>query len=168
VLPELAQQELLHTVAEVSAAFVGFSLVVGLFSDTSSESYRFYALRDVAIVSLFCLGGALIPSVIHGFDVGTEPTWRLASGAFSVAWIAAALWGIATFRRAVPASQPPRYLWFGPVSAILGNLLLVWNAVFLTRGGSPLYVTALMLLLVFAALSFVAAVFHGRSPGSSA
>jgi len=50
--------EILVTVAEVAAAFVGFSMVVGLLSPGSPDSQqRFNAIRDVAEISLITVGG---------------------------------------------------------------------------------------------------------------
>lgn len=56
-----------------------------------------------------------------------------------------------------------RYLWTGPVSGILGSALLLWNVLVPSVASPARYVLALVLLLSFAGLSFIAAVFHGRT-----
>lgn len=159
----LAQESTLQTIAEIAAAFVGFSLVGGLLGTRSSDRYRFYSIRDVAEVGLSCLLGALIPSAIDAFGFEADVTWRLASGTFCALWIASAWIGISRFWRAGVQRQAPRYLWTGPFSVVAGNALLLWN-VLLPSGASPArYVLSLILLLSFASLSFIAAVFHGRT-----
>lgn len=171
-MQELPQEALLHTIAEVAAAFVGFSLVGGLFSEAPREAHRLLSLRAVAFVSLLCLAGALLPSAMAGFAFDQATTWRVASTSLAAAWIASATWGIRSDLRELRAGpagvRVPRYLLSGPASAVVGNLLLIWNVASPVRGGSPLYIVSLLLLLGFAALSFIAAVFHGRSTRSAA
>jgi hypothetical protein len=162
-LVELAHESTLQTIAEISAAFVGFSLVGGLLGTESSDRYRFYSIRDVAEVGLSCLLGALIPSAIHAFGFRPEVSWRLASGLFSVVWIAAAYIGISRFWRAGVQRHAPRYLWLGPFSGIAGNALLLWSVLLPSAASPARYVLALILLLSFAGVSFIAAVFHGRT-----
>jgi hypothetical protein len=162
-LQELAQESILQTIAEISAAFVGFSLVGGLLGTGSADRYRFYSIRDVAEVGLSCLLGALLPSAIHAFGMRPEVTWRVASGVFFVLWLAAACIGISRFWRAGVQRHAPRYLWMGPFSGIAGNSLLLWNVIAPSASSPARYVLGLILLLSFAGVSFVAAVFHGRT-----
>ena len=160
-LPEVAHASLLHTIAEVSAAFVGFSLVAGVLGAGSADQYRFLSIRDVAEIGLVCLAGSLLPSVLHALSFSPEAAWRLASAVFSIAWLGGAMLGIRRFWRSGVGSQAPRLLWLGPVVAIAGNLLLWWN-VLLPAAASGRYVLALILYLGVSGLSFIAAVFHGR------
>jgi hypothetical protein len=162
-LTELAQESTLQTIAEISAAFVGFSLVGGLLGTQSADRYRFYSIRDVAEVGLSCLLGALIPSAIHAFGSRADVTWRLASGIFLVLWSASASIGISRFWRAGVQRHAPRYLWMGPISGIVGNALLLWSVLLPSASSPARYVLALILLLSFAGVSFIAAVFHGRT-----
>ena len=48
----LSQQDLLSTLAEVSAAFVGFSMIVSLFRSSAVSKSRVLSVRDVAETSL--------------------------------------------------------------------------------------------------------------------
>jgi hypothetical protein len=161
-LPELAQTSVLHTIAEISAAFVGFSLVAGLLGAGPADQYRSFSIRDVAEIGLSCLAGALLPSALHALALSPETTWRLASAAFSLAWLGGAFIGIRRFWRSEARDQAPRLLWFGPVAGLVGNLLLWWN-VFSPDLAPGRYVLALLLYLAVAGLSFIAAVFHGRN-----
>ncbi|NKC00297.1 MAG: hypothetical protein GKR90_17675 [Pseudomonadales bacterium] len=47
--------EILHTIAEVAIAFVGFSTVVAALRARNEASFRIYSIRDVAIVGLIVL-----------------------------------------------------------------------------------------------------------------
>lgn len=140
---------------------MGFSLVGGLLSTGPSDAYRWLSIRDVAEVGLGCLGGALLPSTFHAFELAASGTWRGASAGFSVLWIVGLLIGMRRFLRSGVARQAPVFLAFGPFAAVVGNLLLWWN-VLSPDPAAGRYVAALMLYLTVAGLSFIAAVFHRR------
>ena len=161
-MPSLAHEGLLYTIAEVAAAFVGFSLVVGLLSGEPSDRHRFHSIRDVAEVGLTSLGAALLPAAVYAFGLDPETTWRLASGIFFVGWVAAAFVGIRRFFRSGAHREAPRFLVTGPVVTVAGNLLLCWNVLRPGPLAPARYVLALLLLLAFAGLSFISATFHGR------
>jgi hypothetical protein len=135
--------------------------VGGLLGIGESERYRSLSIRDVAEVGLVCLGGALLPSAFHAFELPAEVTWRAASAAFSALWINGFFIGMRRFWRSGTAKDAPVFLAFGPVAGIIGNLLLWWNVLSPTLAPGR-YVAALLLYLTVAGLSFIAAVFHGR------
>ena len=60
----------------------------------------------------------------------------------------------------------PRFLIANPILVALANLLLWWNVLFPGTSAGERYVVSLIVLLVVAALAFIAAVFHGRQAGS--
>jgi len=161
-LNEFPQQDLFMTIAEVGAAFVGFSMVVGLLRPDSSDRARFHSLRDVAEVSLIAIAAALLPVLVHSFGWSPERTWRFASLAFSVAWLGVTFLAIRRFVRASLRPGAAKVLWFGPTFAVVANALLWWNVLNPDQTAGPRYAVALILLLVFAGLSFIAATFHER------
>lgn len=167
-MTELANEGLLFTIAEVSAAFVGFSMIVGLLSGDPADRHRFYSTRDVAEVGLTTLGAALLPAAIHALGLAPEATWRVASTIFLVGWVAAAVNGIRRYFRAGAHRDAPAFLVTGPIFTVVGNLLILWNVVLPGPLSPARYVFGLFLLLTFAGLSFIAATFHGRDRGSSA
>ncbi len=61
----LPHENLLTALGEVSAAFVGFSLVVGILrsrlASSAKETRRFYATREVAENGLLAVGAAFLP-----------------------------------------------------------------------------------------------------------
>ena len=152
--------DLLHTLAEVSIAFVGFSTIVAALSVRDGSSFKLYSIRDVAIVGLIALGAALLPLSLNSFALDQDLIWQTSSLMFSVGWVLSAIWGIRTYRRNVDASVIPRYLSVGPVAGVIANPVLLSNVVFPNPYSGPLYVASLNLLLVFVSVSFVAATFH--------
>ena len=141
---------------------MGFSLVAGALGAAGpAQRYRFLSIRDVAEIGLVCLAGALLPSALYILGQSQEGTWRLASAIFSAAWCTGSLIGI---RRYWPSrDQAPRVLIFSPFAALIGNALLWWNVI-LPPAAPGRYIWALLLYLAVAGLSFIAAVFHERTP----
>ena len=164
-MPGLVHEDFLYTIAEVAAAFVGFSMIVGLLSSDPSDRHRFYSIRDVAEVGLTSLGAALLPTAIHAFGLGPETTWRLASTLFFLGWVTAGFIGIRRSLRAGAHREAPRFLVTGPIFTVIGNLLLGWNVLLPGPLAPARYVLGLLLLLTFAGLSFISATFHGRTRG---
>jgi hypothetical protein len=158
--------ELLYTLAEVTIAFVGFSTIVAALRARSEPAFRIYSIRDVAIVGLMTLAGICLPLTLQLF-IGDAPlVWRLSSVTFSIFWIATATWGIRSYRQAVPINERHRALKIGPIFGIAGNGLLWFNVFWPTAHAGPLYVVALILLLIFMSISFVVATFHKLGNGS--
>lgn len=152
--------DLLHTLAEVSVAFVGFSTIVAALSVRRGASFKLYSIRDVAIVGLIVLGAAILHLILQSFALDQNSIWQVSSFALSVGWILSTIWGIRTYRRGVDVSAIPRYLNVGPITGVIANPVLWWNAVFPNTYSGPLYVASLVLLLVFVSVSFIAATFH--------
>ena len=168
MLQELAHESLLHTIAEVSAAFVGFSLVAGVLGGGASatDRHRYFSIRDVAEIGLVCLAGALLPSALHAVSLAPETVWRLSSVVLSLAWLIGASLGLRRFLRSEASEQIPAMLRVGPILTLIGNGLLWWN-VFVPAGASGRYVFALLAYLAVAGISFIAAVFHERDARST-
>jgi hypothetical protein len=152
----------MFTLAEVAAAFVGFSLV-GSILRTTAGSERFLMMRDVAQVSLVAVAGSLAPYVVFLFDVEGDSLWRAASGALLLAWIV----GGATAQRRHGLTnvtrRAPRLFVFGSLAHLAGVGLLIWS-VFL--GGSltgARYMLALLILLTMAGSMFIWATFQAPS-----
>ncbi len=155
--------EILVTIAEVAAAFVGFSMVVGLLRPESPDAeVRFIAIRDVAEVGLIAIGGSLAPLAAGLFVVSEPVLWRVCSLGLSAVWLAGAWSGLMRYRKlAHPILQRD------PVGAstivalgAVGNMLLWWNVISPTGAMAGRYAVALLALLAVAGLVFVAATFR--------
>ena len=74
----LPHENLLIALAEVAAAFVGFSLVVGILrarsAGSAKEARGFYSMRDVAEIGLVSVFTSLLPLVIHAFGASPDAT----------------------------------------------------------------------------------------------
>ena len=152
--------DLLHTLAEVSIAFVGFSTIVAALRARNDSTFQIYSIRDVAIVGLLALFAALLPLFLQSFLIETKQIWRFSSLIFTVAWLISAVWGIYSYRQAVAPEDRPVYLVVGPVSLVIANPLLWFNIYSPADFSGSIYVLALLLLLLFVAVSFIAATFH--------
>lgn len=143
--------DVLATLAEVSAAFVGFSMVAGLLRPTSLDAKRrFYAIRDVAEIGLVVVGGSLAPLALQLFSL------------FSLS--DAALWRLCSFILSILNIRDRNRVW-GSIAIVLngiGQVLLWWNVISPTGATSARYVSAPMILLSLAATLFVSAVFSER------
>ena len=74
---ELPHADVLAVIAEVSAAFVGFSLAIGMLQPNQPDAeLRKQAMHSVAELAMISGAGALVVLVIHTFNLSTETTWR--------------------------------------------------------------------------------------------
>jgi len=150
--------EILVTVAEVAAAFVGFSMVVGLLSPESPDFQpRFNAIRDVAEISLIAVGGSLIPLAAGLFAISELTLWRFCSLGLSVVWLVGI--SAAVMRHRKSGASPPRVV---GVFIVVGHALLWWNIVSPTGAAAGRYVIALLALLASAGVLFIGATFRSR------
>ena len=152
--------ENLHTIAEIAAAFVGFSTVVAVLG-SKTDAFRFYSIRDVATTSLTVLAGALIPLTLRDLVPEEEDLWRISCGAFFVAWVISAYIGIRSYNQNVTPNETLKVLIIGPIATFVGNIVLLWNTVSPTEHIATLYTLCLLALLAFAAVSFIVATFGG-------
>jgi len=161
-VPPLPHENLLTALGEVSAAFVGFSLVVGILSSTrsgtSSQDRSFFSTRDVAELGLLAIAASFLPLTIHAYSVAAESIWQMASAGLLLLWglgLGSSVWRQRGILRKVSVARIA--LIFGCNLAGLGVLI----ANLFTRGGSSggRYVTGVLLLLVLAGLQFVSATF---------
>lgn len=149
--------ELLITLCEVAAAFVGFSLVSSVLDRGDSSRSRLLSTRDVAEVSLFCVFMSLLPLLVDNFAFAHERNWQVSSAAFVFFWVTGAYRGIQRFRS--QGLQIPASLLFGFGCAAIGNIGLVYNVIAPGVHAAAIYLVALTLLLAFAGLSFITATF---------
>jgi len=76
----MEHQDYLFTIAEVAAAFVGFSMVVGaLSSDRPGSRLRRVVIHDVAVIGFIVMGGALAPYALAQTTLATGAVWRITS-----------------------------------------------------------------------------------------
>jgi hypothetical protein len=100
----LPHESLLQTLAELSVAFVGFSMLASVFRGRRGEDHlRFLDFRDVAEIKLIAAVGSLAPQLLQAFDFPAEAAWRGASGLLGALFTAGYV--LAVRRRPVSFSQ---------------------------------------------------------------
>jgi hypothetical protein len=157
----LQHADLLTVIAEVSSAFVGFSLVIGLLqSDQPNAAAIRNAMRGVAELALIAGGGALLVFGLHAFGLSSETIWRFGSLGLAAAWIVAHLAAARRFREAGSPMMRSRLTLLPAPIAFAGILLLVWNFVLPGPSSGARYSTALLLALGASALFFIGATFQ--------
>ena len=170
----LPHENLLTALGEVSAAFVGFSLVVGILRSRSAssakEARRFYATREVAENGLLAVGAAFLPLAIHAYGATIDTTWRLASAGFLFFW--GLVLGVHMWRRRGVAregfrTEPIQTALFTVLIAGVAGLLMV-NILVGGDSSGARYVTAVLLFLAIVGLLFVYATFSDSENSSSA
>jgi hypothetical protein len=86
-LPSLDHESLLQVLAEISVAFVGFSMLASVFrTNEGDDRVRFAGFRDVAETGLLATIGSLAPVVLHALGWPEASTWRVASGGLAALW----------------------------------------------------------------------------------
>ena len=86
-MQSLPHESLLQLLAEVSVAFVGFSMLASVLRpNVEGERVLFFGFRDVAETSLIATLGSIGPLVLAAFDLSQDLTWRIAGGAVGLLW----------------------------------------------------------------------------------
>jgi hypothetical protein len=145
------QSDVLHTLAEVSVAFAGFSGVVAVFGrrDPSTWSVadriRFSTLIEY---SLFALFFCVLPSCLSTLHLPEEFVWCTASGFFAAYLLARNLLAIGRLRAAPPSDRADlsrSIVVFLLLADIVAFALNLYNVVTLREIGP--FLLALLLLL---------------------
>ena len=164
----MEHQDYLFTIAQVAAAFVGFSMVVDALSpDLPGSRFRRVVLHDVAVIGFIVLGGALAPYTLAQTALGIGAVWRAASLGLLALWLFGYLTSFRRFREGGGSSlgepllgRPLVVINTGVV--ITGNSLLLWNVIFSGPGAGSRYLAALLMLLLIATWLFLLAGFRLR------
>ena len=157
---EIQHSELLIVLAEVSAAFIGFSLVVGLLQqDDLKANLRKQAMHSVAELAMISGGGSLVVLILAIFELQAELVWRVASA------IAALLWAV-TFYGATKRYATPGTKWYQVEKArhagwlsTTGIILLTFNSVVTTGMSAQLHILGLFLALCTSGFLFLFSAF---------
>ena len=86
-MQSLPHESVLQLLAEISVAFVGFSMLASVFrSSRGDDLVRFADFRNVAETALLATVGSLTPLILHSLEWEDDAVWRLASGGVAVLW----------------------------------------------------------------------------------
>ena len=164
----MEHQDYLFTIAEVAAAFVGFSMVVGALSpDRPGWKLRLAVIHDVAVIGFIVMGGALAPYALAQTTLADGAVWRITSLGLLALWLYGYVTSFRRFRDTGGSalgepllSRPLVVINTGVVTT--GNSLLLWNVTFPGPGAGIRYLVALLMLLVIATWLFLLAGFRLR------
>ncbi len=169
----LPHENLLTAMGEVGAAFVGFSLVVGVlrarYAGSTKEALSRYSMRDVAEIGLAGVFMSFLPLVIHAFGASPETTWRVGSTsclAVSLFCAGASSWRRGSWLEGF-RSEPIQTVLVTPLQLVIIGLLLV-NILAGGPSSGARYVMAVLLALAVAGVLFVNATFNSTEdrPGA--
>lgn len=88
----LPNESNLQLFAEISVAFVGFSMLASVYRASRGDDWtRFADFRNVAETGLLATFGSLTPLILNALGWTEEATWRFASGGLAIFWVLGAL-----------------------------------------------------------------------------
>ena len=162
----LAHESLLQLLAEISVAFVGFSMLASAFRSNRGDDFvRFADLRNVAETGLLAMIGSLLPLLLHAVGCPTEWTWRVSSAVLAVLWTAGATAANRRqgYLRDRMQARPVRIAFVHGLSALV-VVLGIANMFFpgTTSGGR--HVLQVSLCILQSAQLFLLAGFEGTDP----
>jgi hypothetical protein len=154
----IAGENVLHTLAEVSIAFAGFSGIVGVFGGGSnlSEGERTFRVRMMIVGSLSAFFGSLLPIALGQFEAMGPFVWVICCPLFATFVV---LMSLDVYRRTAALASHGNYSrpWFRPViyaGSSLAALSLI-GATFGLLPGHSIYILAIIWQLALASLQFL-------------
>ena len=156
---------MLHTLAEVSIAFAGFSGVVGVFGGGSalSEDERTFRVRLMIVASLAAFFGSLLPIALAQFEFLAPFVWLLCCPLFAGY---AALISLDVYRQTKALASRENYSrpWFAPIIHSISWLLVLAliGATFGLLTGHSVYIVAIVWQLAIASIQFLLLVLHTK------
>jgi len=165
----IEHSDLVALVAEVSATFVGFSLVVGLLqSNEPTAARRRESMRSVAELGLIAAGGAMLALALDSFGMVPDAVWRVASLLIAILWISFHMVASRRFKTAGSQITKTGILWIPASLAFVGMGILLWNAILPSGYSGPRYIASLILALTVSAFLFLLETFRDDGDASDA
>jgi hypothetical protein len=155
----MESSDVLLTIAEIAAAFAGFSSVITVFQDRAgvkwkaSEAQRFWQVLFYSLCALFV---ALVPVLCEWFGLTGSTIWSVSSLALGAAVAGTVSAFLSQYSRLEPAEQAS----FRPLPLSVGPSILVVIMLLANGAGWPFeasrgpFLLGLVWLLFLAALSF--------------
>jgi hypothetical protein len=164
-LQTLPHESVLELLAEISAAFVGFSMLASVFrANTDDDRVRFVSFRDVAETALLAMLGSVAPLLLHALDWDAERIWRTTSGALAALWAAGNVFSTRRNLRVggLGRRSRARPVRIGFVHVVTGAVLVVGfaNALFPSPSSGGRHVLLVALCLIQSANLFLFAGFE--------
>jgi hypothetical protein len=166
----IAGENVLHTLAEVSIAYTGFSGVVGVFGGGSalSEDERTFRIRIMILASLAAFFGSLLPLGLGQFESAAPRVWFVCCPLLAGYFI---LNSLSVYRRTNALAARGSYSrpWFAPIIYAINALLILAliAATVALLPGHAVYIVAIVWQLVLASLQFLLLVLQTRPPSAA-
>lgn len=156
----MAESDFLSLIAELAAAFMGFSLVVGLLQpDDPAAGIMLAAMRGVAELALVAVLAALLPLLLEVFELMNSTIWRLAGGMAGMSWLVAHVLAARRFSRLGTSMVTSKSTFLIAAVATVGILLFFSASLLSGTHAGAFYCAATACALVCSAFLFVAAAF---------
>ncbi len=156
----MAESDFLSLIAELAAAFMGFSLVVGLLQpDDPAADVKLAAMRGVAELALVAALAALLPLLLEMFELTSSTIWRSAGGIAGVSWLVAHLLAARRFSRLGSRMITSKSTLLITVVVTVGIILFFSASLLPGNHAGALYCAATACALVCSAFLFLAAAF---------
>lgn len=173
----MPESEILVTMAEVAAAFAGFTALASVFSGQRTRDHpRVSALilRVMIEAALLVVFFSLLPLILERMPLPLPRVWQVCSAAFVVAWlgfVGGFLRSVRRVRHDTGVASTPWYVVSVLLSLVLGNsilLLVAFGAIDSWAGGA--YSLGLFFALLNSAFSFARFFFgaYGQAGNESA
>ncbi len=156
----MAESDFLSLIAELAAAFMGFSLVVGLLQpDDPAAGVHLASMRGVAELALVAALTSLLPLLLERFELSSSTIWRSSGGLAGVSWLVSHLLAARRFRRTGSRMITSKSALLIAAIAMVGILLFFSAALLPGDHAGALYCVATVCALVSSAFLFLAAAF---------
>jgi hypothetical protein len=156
-LQPFPHESIMTTLAELSIAVVGFSMLASVFRGANNR-HRLIGFRNVAEIGLISAFGSLAPLLLHTFGFPEGTSWRLGTGLFGLLLL---IGFITSMRRGRVGSRPKRTALVNVALICVPVLfgLACANAFFPSTISGGRHVLAVTLSLTVASLLFLQVAF---------
>jgi hypothetical protein len=153
-------QDFLFTIAEVGAAFAGFSTLISVIGLRSSDAASPTKVISMLILSILAVSFALIPNLIPLYELPISQSWRFLCLLYAIIWAAYWVFILIVIRRARFGTNFSGLLLANKINAFLVHpglilALLAGAADFWGNVADRVYVTAVLVMLLLSAQLFV-------------
>jgi len=167
--------DLFMELAAIAGVFVGFGALIAVRGGGASDAFEVAYMRGLVSYGLLTIVAALAPVTLGRYDLAEHQVWALSSVVVLVGLIAVTVLNVSTpeYRDETAAPAGSRWLLvlalvgvaFVMLATALAPIVIILD---LAPGPEPaIYFTAVVLILLFAALQLLQMVFRRRQPATA-
>ena len=156
----LEHSDILPVIAEVAAAFVGFSLAIGLLQPNQpGAELRKQSMQSVAELAMISGAGALVILVLQTFVSSPDIIWRTGSGVTALLWAAMFYWATLRYSKTGTRWNRIEKVKYAGWLSVVGIGVFIVNVLVPTDYSGPIHIVGLFLALVLSGYMFLTAIF---------